>query len=275
MPMRCRPVGNGGGAGVLGLADADEADRADHGRGRARLAPLHGTIRKHGQQRQTVRLRNAWVDVDPRSWKTRDDMTINVGLGAGGKAQQFAQTMAIANVQKEMLAGGKANLVGDAQLYHTAAELTRIMAQEPRESSTIPARSIRRPGNCCIRRRRRHRRRRTRNCWQRRRGRRPIRRWPRTRRRSSSSRRRTPRSSSQVKTQAEIELARIKAELDARMAVLDAHLKAAGAEQKMRHAEAQHDMDAAETALGMMAAAPGRDMKMQTIDKAPGRSNDR
>jgi len=49
------------------------------------FALLHGTIRKHGQQRQTVRLRNAWVDVDPRGWKTRDDMTINVGLGAGGK----------------------------------------------------------------------------------------------------------------------------------------------------------------------------------------------
>src|SRR6185437_2896451 len=44
---------------------------------------LHGTIRKHGQQAQTVRLRNKWVTVDPREWKTRDDMTINVGLGTG------------------------------------------------------------------------------------------------------------------------------------------------------------------------------------------------
>ena len=64
---------------------------------------LHGTIRKHGQQ-QTVRLRNAWINIDPRNWKTRDDMTINVGLGGGGKAQQFAQTMAIANAQKQLVA---------------------------------------------------------------------------------------------------------------------------------------------------------------------------
>jgi hypothetical protein len=49
------------------------------------FALLHGTIRKHGQQLETVRLRNAWVNVDPRGWKTRDDMTITVGLGAGGK----------------------------------------------------------------------------------------------------------------------------------------------------------------------------------------------
>lgn len=91
---------------------------------------LHGTIRRHGQQEQTVRLRNAWVPVDPRQWKTRNDMTIAVGLGSGGKAQQFAQMMALANVQKEMLAGGKANLVGDRELYNTAAELTRIMGHK-------------------------------------------------------------------------------------------------------------------------------------------------
>jgi hypothetical protein len=88
---------------------------------------LHGTIRKHGQQEQTVRLRNSWTQVDPRNWKTRQDMTINVGLGTGGKAQQFAQVMAMANVQKEMLAGGKANLVDDQALFNTAAELTKIM----------------------------------------------------------------------------------------------------------------------------------------------------
>ncbi|WP_249127742.1 portal protein [Bradyrhizobium lablabi] len=91
---------------------------------------LHGTIRKHGQQAQTVRLRNTWVNVDPRNWKTRDDMTINVGLGTGGKAQQFAQQMALANVQKEIVAAGKTNLVGDRELYNTAAELTKIMGHK-------------------------------------------------------------------------------------------------------------------------------------------------
>jgi hypothetical protein len=88
---------------------------------------LHGTIRKHGQQKQTVRLRNNWTDVDPRQWKTRQDMTINVGLGTGGKAQQFAQVMALANVQKEMIAGGKPHLVDDQALFNMASELTKIM----------------------------------------------------------------------------------------------------------------------------------------------------
>lgn len=94
------------------------------------FALLHHTIRSHGQEQQTVRLRNTWVEVDPRNWKTRDDMTINVGLGTGGKAQQFAQTMALANFQKELLLGGKSNLVGDDKLFNTASELTKIMGHK-------------------------------------------------------------------------------------------------------------------------------------------------
>jgi hypothetical protein len=39
-------------------------------------------------------LRNAWIDVDPRSWKIRNDVTIHVGLGSGGKAQQFCSSVA-------------------------------------------------------------------------------------------------------------------------------------------------------------------------------------
>ena len=91
---------------------------------------LHGTIRKHGQEKQTVRLRNSWVAVNPRDWKTRDDMTIVVGLGSGGKAQQFAQMMALANFQKELVLGGKTNLVDDQALYNTGAELIKIMGHK-------------------------------------------------------------------------------------------------------------------------------------------------
>ncbi|MGM4997832.1 portal protein [Tardiphaga sp. 538_B7_N1_4] len=94
------------------------------------FALLHHTIRSHGQEQQTVRLRNTWVEVDPRNWKTRDDMTINVGLGTGGKAQQFAQTMALANFQKELILGGKTNLVDDQALFNTASELSKIMGHK-------------------------------------------------------------------------------------------------------------------------------------------------
>ena len=94
------------------------------------FALLHATIRKHGQQSETVRLRNAWVTVDPRNWKTRNDMTINVGLGTGGKAERFAHLMAIVNLQKEAVGAGKVNLVDDAKLYNSVSQLTRIMGHK-------------------------------------------------------------------------------------------------------------------------------------------------
>jgi hypothetical protein len=87
---------------------------------------LHATIRKHGQEAATVRLRNQWVQVDPREWKTRNDMTIHVGLGTGDKAQQYAQVMGLANFQKELLMGGKGHMVPDAQLFNTASELVKL-----------------------------------------------------------------------------------------------------------------------------------------------------
>jgi hypothetical protein len=228
------------------------------------FALLHGTIRKHGQAQQTVRLRNAWVAVDPRAWKTREDMTINVGLGSGGKAQQFAQLMALANIQKELIAGGKVNMVGDRELYNTATELTRIMghknpgrffndptAVNPQTGQLLhppPAPPAPPPDPKLLALQARvqadqaaaaHRA------------------------QAEQQKVQADAIHQQVKMQAEIELAKIKTELDAKMKVLDAHLKAATEQQKMHHAQAHHEMEVTEAALGMVAAAANRDAKMQ------------
>jgi len=228
------------------------------------FALLHGTIRKHGQSQQTVRLRNAWVAVDPRAWKTREDMTINVGLGSGGKAQQFAQLMALANIQKELIAGGKASMVGDRELYNTATELTRIMghknpgrffndptAVNPQTGQLLhppPAPPAPPPDPKLLALQARaqadqlaaaHRA------------------------QAEQQRMQADAIHQQVKMQAEIELAKMKAELDAKMKVLDAHLTAAADHQKMHHARAHHEMEVTEAALGMVAAAASRDATTQ------------
>ena len=192
------------------------------------FALLHGTIRKHGQEIQTVRLRNAWVNVDPRNWTARDDMTINVGLGTGGMAQQFAQTMAIGNVQKELLSAGKVNLVGDLQLYNTASELTRIMGHknasqffnDPSAINPQTGQLLNPPPA-------------------------PPSPPPDPKLLAAQARAQIDAATAahkaqlaqqnaqneaihlQVKTQSEIALAKVKADLDAKLSVLDAHLKAA------------------------------------------------
>lgn len=85
---------------------------------------LHATIRKNGSQAQTVRLRNNWVTIDPREWKDREDLTINVALGTGGKQEKMAHLNMIAGLQKACIEGGKPHLVGDDKLFNTAKDIT-------------------------------------------------------------------------------------------------------------------------------------------------------
>ncbi|WP_225712223.1 portal protein [Bradyrhizobium semiaridum] len=190
------------------------------------FALLHGTIRKHGQQQETVRLRNAWVTVDPRNWKTRDDMTINVGLGTGGKAQQFAQVMALANLQKELIGGGKLNMVGDRELYNTAIELTRIMGhRNPDRFFNDPAAVNPQTGQLLN----------------------PPPAPPapppdptvlalQAQAQIEQQKAQADAVRQKLKTESEIELAKIKAELDAQLRVLDANLKAATQAKKSERA---------------------------------------
>ena len=87
---------------------------------------IHELIRKYGQQAKTVRLRGQWVTVDPRDWKKRNDMTIDVGLGTGGKAEQMSLLSTIAMYQEKALTAGLTNLVTPQNLYNTAKAITRV-----------------------------------------------------------------------------------------------------------------------------------------------------
>ena len=91
---------------------------------------LHGTIKKHAQQAAVVRLRKNWVTVDPRQWKGRDDLTVHVGLGTGGRSQRLLELRLIADAQEKLLLGGFTNIVKPEQLYGTAKAMVKAM-QEP------------------------------------------------------------------------------------------------------------------------------------------------
>jgi hypothetical protein len=238
---------------------------------------LHSVIRKHGQEAQTVQLRKKWVEVDPRGWKTRNDMTINVGLGSGGKAQQFAQTMAIGNVQKEMVAAGKTNVVGDAQLYNTAAELTRIMGHKspdaffkdpdakgpdgqlvnpppaPKADPKVEAINARAAVDM------------------------------QAAQHKSQLEQQAAQNDAihqQVKAQAEAELQKIKNDMEAKMKLLDAHIKLAVAAQTARHKQEthhvgmqqdhhRHHMDLASGALDMVSRAHNHHATMAERENEP------
>jgi hypothetical protein len=79
--------------------------------------------RKHSSQPQTVQLRKRWVTVDPREWRKRDAMTINVGLGTGSKAEQLVGMQMIVALQEKVIPLG---LVTPAGAYETCKEITKL-----------------------------------------------------------------------------------------------------------------------------------------------------
>lgn len=47
-------------------------------------------IVKHQDRPRTIRLRDTWVEMDPRSWNAKMDVTINIGLGTGSRDRDMA-----------------------------------------------------------------------------------------------------------------------------------------------------------------------------------------
>lgn len=87
---------------------------------------LHATIRKNDRETNTVKLKNKWTPVNPRDWKTRDDLTIQVGLGTGTKDQQFNFLMSLLGIQKEALMLPQAGLVDPSNIYNTLKKIIQL-----------------------------------------------------------------------------------------------------------------------------------------------------
>jgi hypothetical protein len=93
---------------------------------RSLFTHLHELISKHMDKAEVVRLRNQWVPVDPRRWKARYDMTINIGLGIATKETAMFMLNQIIGLQDRIAQGGGMNLLVTPQnIYNTASELVK------------------------------------------------------------------------------------------------------------------------------------------------------
>lgn len=81
----------------------------------------------HEDRSKTVRLRGKWVDIDPREWKDRMDVTVSVGVGLGNRNEKMAAISALLNVDKEIvqLQGGlQGPLLTAKNLFNKLEKLT-------------------------------------------------------------------------------------------------------------------------------------------------------
>jgi len=84
-------------------------------------------LSKYGSKTMTLKLRNKWVDIDPREWKTQFNMTVNVGLGTGNRDVQLAHLNAIHQQQIELMKTGRGYMVSDENIWNLYKKMQESM----------------------------------------------------------------------------------------------------------------------------------------------------
>lgn len=84
-------------------------------------------LNRYQDKPKTIRLRNSWVQMDPRSWREGMDLTVNVGLGNGNQEKQAAmlgQVMGLMERIVQAQGGVSGPLVDVRNIYNAAKKLT-------------------------------------------------------------------------------------------------------------------------------------------------------
>ena len=102
------------------------------------LKPLYKGVLKlvcqHQDREKMVRLRNQWVPIDPRSWDSDMDLTVDIPLGGGSDIEKMAFLENIAQKQDTLLQKlGPENPIVTLKQYHlTLSKLVQLAGfQDP------------------------------------------------------------------------------------------------------------------------------------------------
>jgi hypothetical protein len=82
----------------------------------------------HQDKARMIRLRNEWVQIDPRSWDASMDVSVNIGLGNGDTNEKLAALTAIAAKQEQALTqlGINNPLVSPQQYARTLRKIVEL-----------------------------------------------------------------------------------------------------------------------------------------------------
>ncbi len=85
---------------------------------------------KHQDKPRMIRLRNKFVEMDPRSWNARMDYTISVGLGHGNREMMVAMLTNLLDIQEKIVerqGGVDGPLVTLKNIHHTVTKRVEAM----------------------------------------------------------------------------------------------------------------------------------------------------
>jgi hypothetical protein len=89
----------------------------------ALFSAVQEIISKHQNKEMTIKLRGKWTTVDPQAWRTKRDMRISVGVGAGNKDSMLQQLGMVYGAQMQLMPLG---IAGPEQIHATVTEMGKL-----------------------------------------------------------------------------------------------------------------------------------------------------
>ena len=103
---------------------------------------MHALLQRHQDKQRQVKLKGKWVQVNPREWEERTDMTTSVGLGTGNEEEKRQKLMLLSQLQVQVLqAATQAPPQVYARLYALFEDISEAMGVELPEQYAIPPNS--------------------------------------------------------------------------------------------------------------------------------------
>ncbi len=90
---------------------------------------IHRDLRSGPMKDIALKLKGQWVSVNPRTWKDRTDMTVNVGMGRGDRDEKRQFYMLMSQVQEKLMMGGS-RMVDESKLFATAERMAETYGVE-------------------------------------------------------------------------------------------------------------------------------------------------
>ena len=92
---------------------------------------IHELLQKGQDKSEVMKLRNKWVEVNPSEWKTRENMTLMIGMGVSSRERRLVALDTIAQRQQIIVeGGGLGTLVSPENLYNSALDHADAMGVE-------------------------------------------------------------------------------------------------------------------------------------------------
>jgi hypothetical protein len=82
---------------------------------------------QHQDKKVEIRIAGQWVDMDPREWRNKFDVNINVGLGIGSKDEQVQKLMALGQQQAHAMAIGVST---PKNVYNLQSDIAKLMGNK-------------------------------------------------------------------------------------------------------------------------------------------------